>query len=529
MKWRTFGPCLVVSVILPMALSGCVKKATYNNTGKPVVQNQVNMDEAARTRIALGLQYLKIGEMSSAKFNLEKALGFAPKLPAVHTAFAYYYQKVGEMELAEKSYLKALDMAPNDPDTLNNYGAFLCQLKRYDQAEATFLKAIDVPSYLQVAQSYENAALCAMENREYAKAKTYFAQSLDHSALRANTLINVAALSYAMGDYQDAQKYTQRLGNIGVISPRMLLLRSLTELKLGNLAQSKKHGTTLLSMYVKTPEALMYLSKNFDDSEFEQLRRLYLQHQVDKLKAQRKEAGEAMQAKAKVRRKLTPPVDENNPAPLGTVTSSPSASVVTTQTNQAKPADVAQPAANRGYSLINRPAETAEPDETAKAAKQPEGLAQATPERSSTPEVTEPTVAAGQTANTQTVQHTPSVDAGDSISEAEEAPFHVVAYGETLFEISVKYNIKLRRLLQWNNMTERSRLKVGRKIYLDHPTHYHVIGKGDTLFGISLKYNILMANLLRWNDLEQDSPLLPGQKILIAEPGLAGHQANRPD
>ena len=61
-------------LVLTVALcaSGCVQKATYNNTGKPAaVAQKVDNIDAAKTRIALGLQYLKGCEIT---FELSTAV-----------------------------------------------------------------------------------------------------------------------------------------------------------------------------------------------------------------------------------------------------------------------------------------------------------------------------------------------------------------------------------------------------------------------------------------------------------------------
>lgn len=51
-------------------LGGCVTQSFENN--EPIVKTQANRDEMAATRISLGLGYLKMGDMSQAKLNLEK-------------------------------------------------------------------------------------------------------------------------------------------------------------------------------------------------------------------------------------------------------------------------------------------------------------------------------------------------------------------------------------------------------------------------------------------------------------------------
>jgi type IV pilus assembly protein PilF len=452
---------IICWVVVGLLLGGCVKQASYDKTGKPAPTSRIDNTEAAKTRVALGLQYLKVGQMSSAKYNLEKAKNFAPELSSVYTAFAYYYQKVGEEDLAEQAYLKAINLDANDADALNNYGTFLCKMKRFDEAEETLLRAIKVPSYLQVAQSYENAALCAMENQQYDQAKQYFTQSLEHSALRVNTLVNVAGLSYAMGEYKTAQKYGQRLANVGVVSPRVLLLRALIELKLGRATQSKKYGTTLVSMYVKSPEALMYLSKSFENSEFEQLRRLYLKHQYQQFKRNSKQQSHrdnVAKVSAKIKKKLKP--GENGTSIAVNVTE-PAKSNQTEQVSvKAKPKP-----------KPNKPVET-------------------------------------RTA--QIIETKPA--------KILEVPYHRLKMGETLFDVSFTYNIKMKSLQKWNRLKDKSQIRAGQIIYLNNPDIYYTAGEGDTLYDISLKYKIHLDHLLQWNDLTEHVQLNVGQKILIVNP-----------
>ena len=91
---------LLVLTISTLALGGCVTENSYNGSDKPVVENKINSAGAARTRIALALQYLNTGNNSQAKYNLERASEYAPNLPEVHYCLAYYYQQVGENKLA---------------------------------------------------------------------------------------------------------------------------------------------------------------------------------------------------------------------------------------------------------------------------------------------------------------------------------------------------------------------------------------------------------------------------------------------
>ena len=125
----------VALVFVASLFSGCVTQNYENDKSTPVVQNDVTNNEIAMTRIQLGLGYLKMGNTTQAKLNLEKAKRFSPNLVQVYTAFAHYYDTVGEVELTIEAYEKALSINSQDADTLNNYGVFLCKQARYDDAE----------------------------------------------------------------------------------------------------------------------------------------------------------------------------------------------------------------------------------------------------------------------------------------------------------------------------------------------------------------------------------------------------------
>ena len=46
---------------------------------------------------------------------------------------------------------------------------------------------------------------------------------------------------------------------------------------------------------------------------------------------------------------------------------------------------------------------------------------------------------------------------------------HVVQAGENLYRISLKYNVRMQRLIEWNNLQDGSQVRVGTKIYVSDP------------------------------------------------------------
>jgi len=107
------------------------------------------------------------------------------------------------------------------------------------------------------------------------------------------------------------------------------------------------------------------------------------------------------------------------------------------------------------------------------------------------------------------------------VSTAWAESYHVVESGDTLWSISRRYQIPLAKLLQLNNLTEKSILRVGMKIKLEEGSSEAVyqVKAGDTLWGISRKFNIPISSLLKANGLSEKSVLRVGQKIVLPSSG----------
>ena len=264
-----------ISLCSLLVLTGCVSEQTYVGSDKPVSDRTFDNIEAARTRISLGLNYLRRGDTSQAKYNLERARSFAPNSAEVHSALAYYYQSVGENKQAEEYFRLAIQKDANYADAYNNYGAFLCQLERYDEAEQLLLKAISRPGYIRVAESYENLALCQLQQNNFSKAKGYLDSSTSHNTTRITSLTMSAGLSYAMGDNRGAKALLDRIQRLGRVSARTVLLSYLIAEKNGDQETLRNAEQLLLTLYTDTPETRLLLQKRLQDSEFEQLRERY--------------------------------------------------------------------------------------------------------------------------------------------------------------------------------------------------------------------------------------------------------------
>ncbi|MBC5773927.1 LysM peptidoglycan-binding domain-containing protein [Pontibacter sp. KCTC 32443] len=126
------------------------------------------------------------------------------------------------------------------------------------------------------------------------------------------------------------------------------------------------------------------------------------------------------------------------------------------------------------------------------------------------------------------------------VEEVQEAKveFHTVAAGETLYQISKKYNVTLDELKQWNNLNE-GVLSIGQQLRVaapkgepadttketapvteEAPTQtltadtYHTVAAGESMYQISRKYGVTIKDIMEWNK-KSDFNVKPGEKLLI--------------
>lgn len=230
----------VAALLGILTLSGCANHS---------VKEQFDNEEAARTRISLGLTYLQNGSFGQAKANLDKALKFAPGLTDVHFALAYYYQTIDEVVLAEKSYQKALSIEPKNADLLNSYGAFLCLQGYYPTAEEYLFKAIQTQQYSHAAASYENLAICSQAQTKTAQAIDYLKTALSHDPTRVKSAYLLLELFVSEESWLEAKNALLRYEKLGPVSVQTLRYSVLIERALGNEEAAQGYENMMLRLY----------------------------------------------------------------------------------------------------------------------------------------------------------------------------------------------------------------------------------------------------------------------------------------
>ncbi|MEI6894994.1 MAG: type IV pilus biogenesis/stability protein PilW [Colwellia sp.] len=472
-----------VILLTSSLLTGCVTQRFENN--EPIVKNEANRDEMAATRISLGLGYLNMGNMSQAKLNLEKAKSFSPNLVQVHTAFAHYYETVGEETLAIKSFEKALSIEADSADTLNNYGVFLCRQGNITAAEVQFLKAIAVPSYLLVAQSYENLASCYLKKDDFEKAESYLNKAILHSPNRISTLLQMVRLQYAMGDNKEAKRYLQRFErNTQRFTADSLALSYKLYWKLGQHRTARNYANMLVDMYPQSWEGKQYLLNGLDNIAADDLAKRY------QLSENQKNQQLSFVSNKRVVR-LSPKKVSDTPYTESVQTGTTRPVTTPTVAVSASPRVVAsatQTPLSSGVIVLTTVASEMDPTSTTPiAAKRDVPLPEPTIKPIAETVTTDIVVAKLDSEQERIIEQAnlaavevAVVEKSEKIIndvEGQETKYatHTVEPGQNLYNISVKYNVKLKALRKWNNISEQSNLRIGDVLYVVAPETVRII------------------------------------------------------
>jgi len=99
---------------------------------------------------------------------------------------------------------------------------------------------------------------------------------------------------------------------------------------------------------------------------------------------------------------------------------------------------------------------------------------------------------------------------------------HTIRSGDTLWEISKAYNVSAKQIAKWNKISTKSTLKLGQKLVIwktsTSPTFNSItykVKRGDSFARIANKFNVSIKNIEMWNDLTRKEYLQPGQKLII--------------
>ncbi|WP_256814383.1 MULTISPECIES: type IV pilus biogenesis/stability protein PilW [Serratia] len=235
-------------------LAGCSGSAPEEKDALP---------EASQTRLQLGLEYLKQGDLNAARQNLEKAADAAPQDYRTQLGMALYEQRMGENSAAEQRYQQALKLAPNNGTVLNNYGAFLCSLGQYVPAQQQFSAAAVAPDYGQVADSLENAGYCFLKAGQNDEARILLTRALKIDPDKGTPLLVEAEKQFGEGKRAQSQLLLDSYQHVLPASADSLWLQIRFAALAGRQDSVQRYGKQLSRSFPQSKQYQQFLANEY--------------------------------------------------------------------------------------------------------------------------------------------------------------------------------------------------------------------------------------------------------------------------
>jgi len=187
----------VFAIILMLA--GCVTVTDSRFTKK------VDNDKAVETYVALGVGYLRSGNMPLARKKIQRALEIDPESASAHSAMATYWIERGEMGLAEKEFETAYDLDDEHSPTNYHFGRFLFAVKNDERGCELIQRAAQDVDYTARVLAFENLGLCYDHFKQERLAMDAFERAWSMDASSTISSLNLARI-YLQRDRADIAK-----------------------------------------------------------------------------------------------------------------------------------------------------------------------------------------------------------------------------------------------------------------------------------------------------------------------------------
>jgi type IV pilus assembly protein PilF len=210
--------------------------------------------DAATINAQLGLEYMRQGDLNSARDKIEKALAQDPHTAYTQMAAGFLYDRLGDDSKAESHFEQAMKLGKGDPVIMNNYATYLCSKGDKKRGEAYFLQAAANPLYRTPEIAYANAGRCARADGRPKDAEKYFRQALAYRADQLDSLFEMAALQHELGSDLQARAFLERYAAIAPVSAASLWLGYRIERGLGDYEQAEQLARRIRKDFATSPE-----------------------------------------------------------------------------------------------------------------------------------------------------------------------------------------------------------------------------------------------------------------------------------
>ena len=211
--------------------------------------------QAAVANMQLALEYMKLGQLATARECIERALSEDSSNASVQLTAGLVYERVNEMGKAERSFESAMRLGKGDPNIQNAYAGFLCRTGKNIAGEKLFAEVIRNPLYTTPEVAFVNAGVCARSAGNVLDADRYFNRAL---AIRPNmpeALLQLGNDSFDRGDAAEARDTVQRYLAVNKPSPEILWLGYRAQRKLGDTVAAAVYARRIQTDFPNSEQA----------------------------------------------------------------------------------------------------------------------------------------------------------------------------------------------------------------------------------------------------------------------------------
>lgn len=186
---------LVAAILAGAFLAGCASAPPLSPQTHKLVQ----------LRTALGVGYMRQGQLGLARNELAHALALDPTDGAANNAMALVEERLREPIKAQRYFRRGLAHHPHDGGLQNNYGAFLCGTGHVAEGLKHFRAALHSPLYPTPQLADLNMAVCLLKVPNEKAAVHYFHRAQALAPELPAPYYYLARIRYEQRDYARAK------------------------------------------------------------------------------------------------------------------------------------------------------------------------------------------------------------------------------------------------------------------------------------------------------------------------------------
>lgn len=197
----------------------CMSAIFITACQSPTTMVKKDPEKAVKVRTQLAAEYIKSGDLDSAKRTLDQALEMNSRDSAANMMMGILLQQEGSkvsMDKADAYFKRAISADPKNAQARNNYGTYLYQIERYNDAIEQLNVAGTTLGYDQRYKALENVGRIYLKLGDMSNAEKSFKQAIQVNRDSYISMLELSEIFYLKQQTAAAtQLYEQFVRGVG--------------------------------------------------------------------------------------------------------------------------------------------------------------------------------------------------------------------------------------------------------------------------------------------------------------------------